>query len=119
LISNDLPAAANLQNSGQKVHPNSDPSRKENHAKNKVQFGGVFFDAKLVTTKPPHLPRITPQIHHQTTTFCTSLLPKPPAKTHIHQRRKKRREKHPFARNFLGRKCERPGAIPAFRSSVR
>jgi hypothetical protein len=65
-----------------------------------------------VTIKPPHLPRITPQIDHQNTTFCTSLLPKPPAKTHIYQRRKKRRKNIHSPEIFLGPKREEAGIAP-------
>ncbi|WP_433971793.1 hypothetical protein [Tunturiibacter lichenicola] len=65
-----------------------------------------------MTIKTPHSPRISPQIHHQNTTFYTPFLPKPPAKTHIYQRRKKRRKNIHLPDIFLGRKREEAGIAP-------
>jgi hypothetical protein len=42
---------------------------KEKEWENKVEFGGVFFATHLARVNAPHLPRISPQIDHQNTTF--------------------------------------------------
>jgi hypothetical protein len=42
-----------------------------------------------MTVSLPAFTSNPPQIHHRKTTFCTPLLPKPPAKTPVIQRRKK------------------------------
>jgi hypothetical protein len=71
----------------QKIHPTAIPPEID-RAKNKVEFGGVFFVPRRSHVNAPRLPRITPQIDHQNTTICTSFSRKTPAKTLIHQRQK-------------------------------
>jgi hypothetical protein len=89
-----------------------EPKREDE--KNKVEFGGAFFSAKLATIQPPHSPCISPQIHHQNTTFCTPILLKPAAKTHIHQRRKNGTKSPPVRATFAGQNVNRPGSLPAY-----
>jgi hypothetical protein len=47
-----------------------------------------------VSVNSPRLPRISPQLHHKNTTRCTRFSAKPPAKTHIHQRKKNLKNTH-------------------------
>jgi hypothetical protein len=66
------------------------------------------------------LPHNSPQLHHKSTTFCTPFSPKTPAKTHIHQRRKKPTESRgrnsqngvPEALIFLKAKQQKAGIAP-------
>jgi hypothetical protein len=50
--------------------------------KNKLQKVGVFFAPEKVVAKAPRSPRKPPQKHHNK----TGILPKPPAKTHVHHK---------------------------------
>jgi hypothetical protein len=59
---------------------------------NKVGNRGVFFASQKRAAKAPRLPRITPQIHHENTTFCTLFFANTPAKTQFHHARKKFRK---------------------------
>jgi len=48
-----------------------------------------IFQRPEMTKKSPRLPRISPHIYHQKTTFCTRVFAKPPAKTHFFSEVKK------------------------------
>src|SRR5580704_8235635 len=51
-----------------------------------------ILDARKPPSNSPRLPRISPHIYHQRTTFCARFFANPPAKTHLYLRFKKIRQ---------------------------
>ena len=64
--------------------------------KNKSIIPVPFFEARKLTVSRPALPRISPQIHHQNTTFCHPFSPKTPVKHHKQPQQKKCKKSRHF-----------------------